>query len=93
MQKQLLLKKTSNRFIAFGIAVSTNHMSPYKHDNVCKKCATTLRASLPDDLQSVVYNRQCHQRFATNLNLLGNETEPEAPISQISILTKDNTWQ
>ena len=28
-------EKTSNRFIASGIAVSTNHMCPYKHDDVC----------------------------------------------------------
>ena len=42
-----------------------------------------IRASLPDDLQSVEHNRQCHQRFATNLNLLGDETKPEALISRI----------
>ena len=41
-----------------------------------------IPASLPDDLQSVGYNRQCHQRFPTNLYLLGDETEPEASISQ-----------
>ena len=44
-----------------------------------------IPASLPDDLQGglgVGYNRQCHQRFATNLPLLGDETEPEASISQ-----------
>ena len=39
-----------------------------------------IPAFLPDDLQSVGYNRQCRQRFATSLHLLGNETELEAPI-------------
>ena len=38
MQKQLLLKKQIH---TDGIAVSTNHMSSYNHDNVCKKCAST----------------------------------------------------
>ena len=41
-----------------------------------------IPASLPDDLQSVGYNRQCHQRFPTNIYLLGDETEPEASILQ-----------
>ena len=41
-----------------------------------------IPASLQDDLQSVGYNRQCHQRFATNLHLLGDETEPKASTSQ-----------
>ena len=49
-------------------------MSHYNHDNSL--------ASLPDLLHSVGYNRQCHQRFATNLHLIGDETQPEAPISQ-----------
>ena len=41
-----------------------------------------ISASLPDNLQSLGYNRQCHQRFATHLHLLGDETEPKASISQ-----------
>ena len=46
-----------------------------------------IRASLPDDLQSVEHNLQCHQRCATNRNLLGNETEPEVSISQRQYMT------
>ena len=39
--KETAAEKTFNRFLPSGMAVSTKHMSPYNHHNVCKKCATT----------------------------------------------------
>lgn len=55
-----------------------SHESPYRMQSVCDQIPTTL----PDDLKSTGYHRQCYQRFTCNLHLLGDDTEPEASTSQ-----------
>ena len=54
------------------------HDSPYRMQSVCDQIPTTL----PDDLESFGYHRQCYQRFTGNLHLLGDDAEPEASTSQ-----------
>jgi hypothetical protein len=51
-----------------------SHDSPYRMQSVCDQIPTTL----PDDLESVGYHRQCYQRFTANLHLLGENKEAEA---------------
>ena len=60
--------------------LSQPHESPYRMKEVCDH----IPATLPDDLESVGYHRQCYQRFTANLHLLGDErpTEVEASTSQ-----------
>lgn len=55
-----------------------SHESPYRMQPVCDQIPTTL----PDDLESVGYHRQCYVRFTANLHWLGDDTEPEASTSQ-----------
>lgn len=47
------------------------HDSPYRMQSVCDQIPTTL----PDDLKSVGYHRQCYQRFSANLNRLPDHIE------------------
>ncbi|KAI4827603.1 hypothetical protein KUCAC02_030988 [Chaenocephalus aceratus] len=48
------------------------HKSPYCMQSVCDQIPTTL----PDDLESVGYHRNCYQRFTCNLHLLEDNPEP-----------------
>jgi len=55
-----------------------SHESPYRMQSVCDQIPPTL----PDDLESIGYHRNCCQRFTGNLQLLGDDTEPEPSTSQ-----------
>ena len=52
-------------------------MIPYKHDNVCKKCGTTYLHLCQMTWKEFGCNLKCHERFPTNLHLLGDKKEPE----------------
>ena len=55
-----------------------SHDSPYRMQSVCDQIPTTL----PDDLETVGYHRNCSQRFTGNLHRLGDDTETEPSTSQ-----------
>ena len=46
--------------------------SPYRMQSVCDQIPETL----PENLKSNGYHRQCYQRFTANLHLLENDTSP-----------------
>lgn len=46
--------------------LNQEHDSPYRMQTVCNLIPTTL----PEDLDSIGYHRQCYQRFTSNLNRL-----------------------
>lgn len=49
--------------------LNENHESPYRMQSVCEQIPTTL----PEELDSVGYHRQCYQRFTANLDRLKKE--------------------
>lgn len=49
-----------------------SHESPYRMQSVCDQIPSTL----PDNLESAGYHRNCYVRFTANLHLLGHDTEP-----------------
>ena len=55
-----------------------SHESPYRMQSVCDQIPVTL----PDDLESAGYHRQCYQRFTGNLHLLGDDTAAETSTSE-----------
>jgi len=55
------------------------HDSPYRMQSVCDQIPETV----PNDLESTGYHRQCYQRFTGNLHLLSDGTGAK---------TSDSTW-
>ena len=58
-----------------------SHKSPYFMQSVCEQIPKTL----PDDLESVGYHRNCYQRLTCNLHLLEDNPEPEPSTSQRNV--------